>query len=399
MPCAVPTFIRYNGRMVLWVAEIAVIWLALCAFQVPIRRAERPVLRAVVFVLKVLLVPLLALACISLDSGVAYRHPSVLFAAYVALLGDVLASVAEYALRRIRAAGRSARRPACAQKVLAALSFAFSAAVAFYGCANALHANMSVHEWEADGLAREHTFAFIADLHVGSGQSTSALEDLCTQVNGADPEFVILGGDVTDELTTREEMAQAYEILSTIEAPTYFVFGNHDRQPGHELAGGRTYGDEELLAAIEGAGIRVLADEFAPISEDLVLLGREDMSAGDGRTAWAELQNPYAGKRALVVADHQPYDAGQLAQEESALQLSGHTHAGQLWPLQWLYRLLGYPAYGQFEYPGTLLYVSAGAGGWAAPLRTEEHCEWDLIRLRAGTPRPDGTGAQVRGSG
>ena len=72
----------------------------------------------------------------------------------------------------------------------------------------------------------------------------------------------------------------------------------------------------------------------------------------------------------LHCADHQPYDKEQLAAEESALQLSGHTHAGQLWPLQMVYRMLSLPAYGEFKEPGTLLYVSAGAGVWSMPLRT-----------------------------
>ena len=84
-----------------------------------------------------------------------------------------------------------------------------------------------------------------------------------------------------------------------------------------------------------------------------------------------------------MVADHQPYDDEQLAAEVSALQLSGHTHAGQLWPLRTVYRyLLGLPVYGEFEKPGTRLYVSAGTFGWMVPLRTERHCEWDLITLQ-----------------
>jgi len=56
--------------------------------------------------------------------------------------------------------------------------------------------------------------------------------------------------------------------------------------------------------------------------------------------------------------------------------------AGQMWPLQKLYRLAGRQAYGEFKYPGTMLYVTAGESDWMMPLRTEEHCEWDLITIR-----------------
>ena len=87
------------------------------------------------------------------------------------------------------------------------------------------------------------------------------------------------------------------------------------------------------------------------------------------------------GAGALIVADHMPFDKEQLAAEESALQLSGHTHAGQVWPLRGVYRMLGLPAYGEYAEPHTRLYVSAGESGWTPTLRTEVHCEWELITL------------------
>jgi predicted MPP superfamily phosphohydrolase len=175
-------------------------------------------------------------------------------------------------------------------------------------------------------------------------------------------------------------MVETYGILSTVSIPVYLVMGNHDRQPYSHYAGGRTYTDAQLLDAIDSAGIKLLCDEFVLVDTDLILLGREDVSAGDARKAWSELSNPYPGKT-LIVADHQPYDRDQLKAEVSALQLSGHTHAGQLWPLQTIYNLLGYPAYGEFDYPGTRLYVSPGLNGWSPPMRTEVHCGWELITL------------------
>ena len=65
------------------------------------------------------------------------------------------------------------------------------------------------------------------------------LAELCRQINAAAPEFVILGGDVTDELTSFNDMVLTYQNLSRIEAPVYFVYGNHDRQPNAAYFGGR----------------------------------------------------------------------------------------------------------------------------------------------------------------
>ena len=115
------------------------------------------------------------------------------------------------------------------------------------------------------------------------------------------------------------------------------------------------------------------------MDSDLVLLGREDLSV-DSRKDWSELVNLYPGVT-LFVADHQPYDDAQLEGEVSALQLSGHTHAGQLWPLKGLYKLFHPQVYGEYDYPGTRLYVTPGMSGWDVPIRTETHCAWELITL------------------
>ncbi|MBQ9272964.1 MAG: metallophosphoesterase, partial [Mogibacterium sp.] len=206
--------------------------------------------------------------------------------------------------------------------------------------------------------------------------------ELVDQINSENPEFVILGGDVTDELTTYDDMLATYMNLSALKAPTYFIYGNHDRQPDWDYFGSRTYTDEQLEETIKSSGITILSDEYVQLADDLVMLGREDVSMTDLRKDWKTLKNPYAGKGALIVADHQPYDNEQLAVEDSVLQLSGHTHAGQMWPLQKIYRLAGRQAYGEFKYPGTMLYVTAGESDWMMPLRTEEHCEWDLVTIR-----------------
>ena len=370
------------ARYAVWILEIITAWAVLFAVQIPLRKRHRCVINTVVFLIKVLLIPLTALMFVAFVQPLAYKHGDVLTAVYLALVGDVAASAVEFAIRRIRHAGRGkTEKPACLRKLNGALSLIFCLCFFIYGTVNAGNVVEKHLEWQVEGLTAEHSFAFMADIHAGTAQPLETLEEVCRQINEAGPEFVVLGGDITDELTSREDMIAVYRVLSQIDAPVYFVYGNHDRQPDSDYAGGRTYSDEELSATIKGAGITVLADEYVQVADDLILLGREDLVSPQGRKDWSQLVNPYEGTGALIVADHQPYDKEQLAQEVSALQLSGHTHAGQLWPLQLFYRLLGLPAYGEFEQPGTLLYVTAGESGWALPLRTEAHCEWDLISL------------------
>ena len=368
--------------MILWILEMIILLASLFVVQIPLRKKRIPALRVFVFVIKVLLIPAAALFFVAIESPVAYRRADIIAAAYIVLFSDVCASIVEYVIRKLRKSKeKRAKNSFCQLKLIGFLSIVFCLCIFAYGYVNAGNIKAKKHTWTAEGLTQAHTFAFAADLHVGSARSMENLQEFCRQVNEAAPEFVILGGDVTDELTSYDDMRTAYSVLSKIEAPVFFIYGNHDRQPNAAFFGGRTYSDEQLEEAIREAGITILSDQFLQVADDLVLLGREDVSMEGKRAAWSELVGPLQETGALVVADHQPYDEEQLAEEKSALQLSGHTHAGQLWPLQFVYRMLGLPAYGVFEEPGTILYVSAGASVWGMPLRTEVNCEWELVTL------------------
>ena len=369
-------------QMLLWILEIIAFMVGLYAVQIPLRKKGFPALKAIIFVLKILLIPAAAMLFVAIVNSLTYRHSDMFAAAYIALIADVGADIAEYVIRRLRRrkeerTGKSSNRLIR----IGILSAVFCLCIFAYGFVNAGHVSENEHVWMCEGITQTHTFAFAADLHIGSARSMRILREFCRQVNDAAPEFVILGGDVTDELTSYDDMCTAYSLLSEIDAPVFFIYGNHDRQPDASFFGGRTYSDEQLEKTIREAGIIILSDEFVKPADDLTLLGREDVSMGTKRAAWSDLVNPFEGTGALIVADHQPYDNEQLEAEESALQLSGHTHAGQLWPLQIVYRMLSLPAYGEFKEPGTLLYVTAGAGVWSMPLRTEAHCEWELITL------------------
>ena len=371
---------------ILWIIQIVVSGAILFAIQIPLRQRETHiarVLRIIVFWLKPVMILLAALLFVAVDTGFAYQNGDELATLYLILFGDLIASIIDYVIRLILNRSKPRTEKTTGNLIRQAVLFTGCCTLIFlYWFGNASRITVNRHTWTAKGITRPHTFVFMADLHIGSARSPENLKELCRQINEQNPEFVILGGDVTDELTTYEEMVSVYNVLSTIRSPVYFIYGNHDRQPEAGLVGGRTYDDGQLAAAIQHAGIHILKDDYVKAAGGLVLLGREDISAGKERKPYASLNNPYEGQGALIVADHQPYDSGQLEIEKSALQLSGHTHAGQLWPLQWVYRYgLNLPAYGEFEKPATRLYVSAGLSDWRLPFRTEEHCEWELITL------------------
>lgn len=259
-------------QMILWILEIIAFMAGLYAVQMPLRKKGFPALKAIIFVLKILLIPAAALFFVAIVNSLTYRHSDAFAAAYIALIADVGADIAEYVIRRLRrrkeerAGGRSYRLIR-----IGILSAVFCLCIFAYGFVNAGQVSENKHVWTCKDISQTHTFAFAADLHIGSARSMKILKEFCRQVNDAAPEFVILGGDVTDEMTSYDDMCTAYRLLPEIDAPVFFIYGNHDRQPDASFFGGRTYSDEQLEKTIREAGIIILSDEFVKVSDDLTL--------------------------------------------------------------------------------------------------------------------------------
>ena len=87
----------------LFIIEIVLAWIILTAIQFPLRKEEHMILRPFVFFLKLVLIPLSAVLSVSIEWKMAYTHDDILCAVYIAFIGDVVASVIEYIVRRIRA--------------------------------------------------------------------------------------------------------------------------------------------------------------------------------------------------------------------------------------------------------------------------------------------------------
>lgn len=298
-----------------------------------------------------------------------------MFALYAALLPDVCADIICGVIYKVR---KKERRFGAVK----AISLIFGAAFFVFGVVNMLTVTPKYHTYTSDKLKTEHTVVFIADLHVGSAQPFSVTEKTVAEVRDLKPDATILGGDIVDDYTTKQEMEATFRLFADFETPVYYLYGNHDRQGHAEYAGGRKFTQEDLEAAMRENGVTVLRDEYAEIAPDLLLLGREDISEDEGRKDIADLPNP-APEKYLIVADHQPSEFKKNLAAGTDLQLSGHTHAGQLFPLGPLYRLIGY-CHGDYTEGEAVMNVSAGACGWRVPFRTQARCNYEVIRLTPG---------------
>ena len=342
------------------------------AAGLPLRKKTiKPVLRGLLIVGKALLAILFAFLVLAGPVQLRAAQP-LMMALYAALLPDALADALYSVFSVVRKKERHFFAVRAAGLVFGVLFFAF-------GVVNMQTVTPQVHTYTSEKLDRPHTVVFIADLHVGSAQPFSVTEKTIAAVRDLHPDATILGGDIVDDYTTLEQMQAAFRLFADFETPVYFIYGNHDRQGHAEYAGGRKFTQVELEAAMEENGVRVLRDEFAEIAPDLLLLGREDVSEGRGRADVLSLRNP-APEKYLIVADHQPAAFKENLSVGTDLQLSGHTHAGQLFPLGALYRLIGY-AYGDYTEGGAVMNVSAGACGWRMPFRPQAGCHYEVVSL------------------
>ena len=289
-----------------------------------------------------------------------------LFGAYAVLLIDGIAALLTLLVEGIR-------RKKAHFLFLPLLSCALSLSYATFGIINMEVVSEMDIEHTSSKLTHAYTFAFLADLHVGTSQPFSITEKTLHSIQSKDVDFLLLGGDIVDCFTTKEEMKQTFALFSSYTFPVYFVYGNHEADDV-----GSSFTDAELRQEAKNNNVTLLEDEFVPLGEDLLLLGRKDLNQKD-RKGYEELINP-SPSSFLLALDHQPTDFKAASSFGVDLQLSGHTHDGQLFPLGYLYNLATYP-FGDYYHASSRLFVSPGASGWGAPLRTQGRTSYHIVRL------------------
>lgn len=354
-----------------WIAAVLAGFVLMAVISTLLDKIRNKWLKVLVFVIKFIAMTGLAFLMIAWASPFLWKFAYPLMGIYIALAADCFCDIVMFLL--------SFRKKKTGKYFRAILLGVIVLLYTVYGTINSQIIREDHLSYSSDKLQEKHTFVFLSDLHYGSSQTRKSFEDALKRISAAAPEFVLLGGDICDEHTEKEEMQWVFEQLGSLDMPVYYIYGNHDRQDRGHYIGGKKYTEEEFEQAILNSGVIILKDDFVQFSDEIVLLGRED-SSRSSRLSVKDLPARPEGTYVISV-DHSPYQNDDIRETGADLQFSGHTHAGQIFPIRALYTLAGLNVVYDYRIGDTDLYVSPGIGNWYYPFRNESHCSYAVIDL------------------
>ncbi|MFI8002055.1 metallophosphoesterase [Streptomyces sp. NPDC086010] len=225
------------------------------------------------------------------------------------------------------------------------------------------------------GLPRSaHGFriAVVSDIHLGPVLGRAHTRRIVDTINATSPDLVAVVGDLVDGSVA--DLGSAAEPLAGLEARhgSYFVTGNHEYFSG--AAQWVDHVRELGLHPLENARVEIAGFDLAGVND---IAGESEGQGPDFARALGDRDRG----RASVLLAHQPVVIDDAVEYGVGLQLSGHTHGGQLWPGNLVAGLANPTVAGLERYGDTQLYVSRGAGAWGPPVRVGAPSDITVVEL------------------
>jgi len=238
--------------------------------------------------------------------------------------------------------------------------------------------NYSLTINKSAGGTNELRIAAVSDIHLGSIIRKRSMKKLSGILKKQNPDLVLLLGDIVDgEIgpVLRGDLLKYFTCPKCSDG-LYAITGNH------EFIGGA----KRTIPYIESKGIRILKDEVVTVDGGIQLIGRLDRDSkrfyGKERKPLEELIKTTDSARPLILLDHQPFELDKSEKLGIDLHLSGHTHNGQMWPLNYLTRRIYELSYGYLKKGNTHFIVSSGFGLWGPRVRLGSRSEVLIIDLK-----------------
>jgi uncharacterized protein len=257
----------------------------------------------------------------------------------------------------------------------------FSFLLLLGGFINAVSPRVSRYTITLDKHFNNNSFRIVAvsDIHLGSIIRKRSMRHLSVMIEKEKPDLVLLLGDVIDGSIGPVIRGDLLSYLSLPELPlgVYAITGNH------EYIGN----PEKTIPYIESKGIRVLKDEVIRLENGVQIAGRLDRSSYTGNSKRRQTLDTLLSEaditEPIIVLDHQPYELKELSKYGVDLQLSGHTHNGQMWPLSSITNAIFELSHGYKKFNSTHVIVSSGFGIWGPRVRIGTRPEILVIDVRS----------------
>ncbi len=211
---------------------------------------------------------------------------------------------------------------------------------------------------------------FAADLHLGRITPDHFLERFVGKVNAQRPDIILIGGDVLESDQRDEDTSRFETQFRRLESKygVYAVPGNHEGRRGNRLG------------FFDRSGIRFLQDEVEKVDEAFYLAGRKD-SRSKNRKSVDELLRDAPDDLPVILLAHRPIEFEEVSQSRVNIQLSGHTHNGQLFPVNLLSRRIYELSWGYLKKRQTHFFVTSGVQLWGPQVRTAGASEILVIHV------------------
>ncbi|MFE2296319.1 metallophosphoesterase [Streptomyces sp. NPDC059452] len=261
-------------------------------------------------------------------------------------------------------------------RVVGGAAAAAGLATVGYGTANVLRGpsvkRITVPLAKLPRAAHGFRIAVVSDIHIGPILGRAHTRRIVDTINSTSPDLVAVVGDLVDGSVA--DLGSAAEPLAGLRAPhgSFFVTGNHEYFSGAEQWVNHV---RELgLIPLENARVEMDGFDLAGVND---VAGETEGQGPDFVRALGDRDRA----RAAVLLAHQPVVIHDAVEHGVDLQLSGHTHGGQLWPGNYLAELANPTVAGLERYGDTQLFVSRGAGAWGPPVRVGAPADITVVEL------------------
>lgn len=231
---------------------------------------------------------------------------------------------------------------------------------------------------KGESKLEELNIVMASDIHLSPIDGERLLKTIVGKMNSLNPDIILLAGDIVDDkakVLDERGIGKSFKKLKT-KYGVYSINGNHEF----------INGVDSCVRYAEKFGIKFLRDFYELIDSSFYVIGREDSSmpqfTGEQRKTLEEIVRDLPNNYPKILLDHTPFKLEQAQQNKIDLQLSGHTHHGQIWPANLITKMIYEVSWGYKKKGNTHYYVSSGAGTWGPPVRTGSSSEIVNIKVK-----------------